>query len=126
MPKSPLKVVYRLDLPYPPSVNSYWRRKGSRYFIAAEGVKFRKDVEDECWMVNGKPLVPMTCKVALVIELFPPDNRERDIDNVLKALLDALQHAGVYDRDSRVKALNIDFDNPAIPGGGCQVTVMKL
>ena len=41
-------------------------------------------------------------KLAVRIEISPPDDRRRDCDNVQKAVLDALQHAGVFWDDSQV------------------------
>ncbi|NBW23084.1 MAG: RusA family crossover junction endodeoxyribonuclease, partial [Caulobacteraceae bacterium] len=40
-------------------------------------------------------------------EAFPPDKRKRDLDNVLKSLLDALTHANVWDDDSQIDDLRI-------------------
>lgn len=31
-------------LPYPPTVNTYWRRRGSTYFISEEGKRYRRAV----------------------------------------------------------------------------------
>ena len=31
-------------LPYPPTVNTYWRRRGSTYFISEAGKRYRRDV----------------------------------------------------------------------------------
>ncbi len=36
-----------------------------------------------------------------------PDARRRDVDNLLKAPLDALAHAGIYDDDSQIADLSI-------------------
>lgn len=36
-----------------------------------------------------------------------PDNRRRDAVNLLKAPLDALAHAGVYEDDSQIVELSI-------------------
>lgn len=36
---------YQFVLPYPPSVNTYWRRRGSQYYISDKGQKYRKDVQ---------------------------------------------------------------------------------
>lgn len=38
----------------------------------------------------------------------PPDQRKRDLDNLLKPLLDALQHAGLYEDDSQIDRLMIE------------------
>ena len=43
------------------------------------------------------------------IQLFPPDRRRRDIDNVLKPLLDALEHGKAYIDDSQIKKLGVEM-----------------
>jgi len=40
--------------------------------------------------------------LAIRIDIAPPDERRRDCDNVQKAVLDALQHAGLFWDDSQV------------------------
>jgi hypothetical protein len=46
--------------------------------------------------------------LAVQIEVYPPDNRRRDIDNLQKALLDAMQHGGAYGDDSQIVRLAIE------------------
>ena len=46
-------------------------------------------------------------KIRLTIEAWRPDNRKRDLDNLLKAPLDALTHAGVYMDDHLIVDLRI-------------------
>lgn len=59
-------------------------------------------------------------KLAVRIEISPPDDRRRDCDNVQKAVLDALQHAGVFWDDSQVVwLLSIKHDQQA--GGRVKV-----
>ncbi|EHV9059806.1 RusA family crossover junction endodeoxyribonuclease, partial [Escherichia coli] len=36
---------YEFVLPWPPTVNTYWRRRGSQYYISDKGQKYRKDVQ---------------------------------------------------------------------------------
>ncbi|MCK6431104.1 MAG: RusA family crossover junction endodeoxyribonuclease [Burkholderiaceae bacterium] len=44
--------------------------------------------------------------VQIVVQ--PPDRRRRDLDNILKAPLDAMQAAGVYADDSQIDRLLIE------------------
>jgi crossover junction endodeoxyribonuclease RusA len=84
----------RLSLPYPPSMNHYWRRAGRFIHISREGREYRRQLVEQLTREHvdkqlGRPAVRLT--------LSPPDRRRRDLDNVQKPLLDALQHAGAYD-----------------------------
>jgi crossover junction endodeoxyribonuclease RusA len=47
--------------------------------------------------------------------VFPPDKRKRDIDNLLKSLLDSLTHAKVWKDDNQISDLRI-YRNPIIAG----------
>ena len=93
-----------LTLPYPPTANTYYRHVGYRTLISREGRAFRGDV---CALLGGggprKP--PAGGRIALCMDAFPPDNRRRDLDNIQKPVLDALQHAGVYVDDSQIDLL---------------------
>jgi crossover junction endodeoxyribonuclease RusA len=51
-----------------------------------------------------------------------PDRRRRDLDNLLKALLDALQHARVFFDDEQIDALSVRRNGCAKPGG-VEVTI---
>ena len=97
-------MYYELYLPFPPTVNNYYKKasSGGRY-ISNKGRKFRDDVIKE---VRGQlPSVAIDYKMLVEIILFPPDNRVRDIDNYNKALLDALTHSGVWDDDTLIDQL---------------------
>lgn len=99
---SPREIV----LPWPPSVNHYWRRsKNGMMHISAEGLAFREAVG---WnAVQQKAPKQLTGDLIVDIEAFMPDRRRRDLDNILKALLDALTHAGVWLDDSQIVDLRI-------------------
>lgn len=45
--------------------------------------------------------------VSVDIVAYMPDRRRRDLDNILKSLLDSLTHAGVWDDDDQVHDLRI-------------------
>lgn len=99
--------MIELHLSWPPSVNHYYGRgRGGRMFIKKRGMDFRAEVSDaaadaKCQSQEGD--------LAMFVWLYPPDKRKRDCDNVLKALQDALQHAGCYDNDCQIKCLHVEM-----------------
>ena len=95
-----------ITLPWPPSINHYWKRsKNGMMHISAEGIAFREAVH---WQVLKQcPLKSLEGDLSVDIEAFMPDRRRRDLDNILKALLDAITHAGVWLDDSQIVDLRI-------------------
>lgn len=121
--QSKAKRVVTLTLPWPPTANTYWRRNGHRYFIAPAGIEFRQDVWNVAMTMRScYDRAPLTGPVAVSVRGNPPDNRRRDLDNILKALLDSLKYAGVYKDDSQVKRLEAEMFEP-VEGGRVIVTV---
>jgi crossover junction endodeoxyribonuclease RusA len=110
-----------LTLPYPPSVNHYWGQRGNRRFVGKKGVAFRQSVADAV-AVAGKKVFG---RLQVVVALYPPDRRRRDIDNVQKSLNDALQHAGCFDDDEQIDVLTIERKE-IIKGGKCVVVIAEL
>ena len=94
-----------LTLPYPPSVNSYWRANGHRRFISAEGRKFKEAVAE--YIAAEKIQKFGAAPLEVIMVLRPRDRRKTDIDNRIKAVLDALQDAGVYDDDCQIEKLTV-------------------
>jgi len=96
-----------LSLNWPPSVNHYWnqRGQGGRYISA-----FGKAYREEVWVEFKRRYPgrkPLACRVGVRIFASPPDNVRRDLDNILKSILDSMQHAGVYQDDSQIDALEV-------------------
>lgn len=112
----------KLELPYPPSINHYWRRVGPRTLISREGRRFRERVMA---ILAAMGIQPLCGRLAVEVEVFPPDNRRRDIDNVFKALLDAMEHGGAYADDSQIVRLSIEKRKP-VEGGKTIVRIEKL
>jgi crossover junction endodeoxyribonuclease RusA len=112
-------MMLELELPYPPSINHYWRRVGPRTLISREGRRFRQQVAT---ILTALRLAPMTDSLDLEVDVFPPDHRRRDLDNLAKSLLDALQHAGVYADDSQIVRLSL-IKNEPVSGGK---TIVRL
>ena len=61
-------------------------------------------------------------RIGIYITARPPDNRRRDLDNLYKALLDALQAARIYDDDSQIDDLQITR-GATTPGGAIQLQI---
>lgn len=94
-----------LTLPFPPSVNTYWRMFQNRMIISKAGRDYRKAVQDAVMLQKANK--HLDGYLVLCIEAYRPDNRKRDLDNLLKATLDSLGHAGVYLDDSQITDLRI-------------------
>jgi crossover junction endodeoxyribonuclease RusA len=111
-----------LTLPWPPSVNKYWRTFQGRMIISAEGRSYRKAVADQVLIQRGAK--HYTGKLRVQIEAFRPDNRRRDLDNLLKAVLDGCTHAGVWEDDSNIVDLRIYWADTV--GGMLKVKVSEV
>jgi len=117
-----------MTLPYPPSINRYYRHVGYRTLISREGRTFRKNV---CALLagaggNGGPRKPPAGgRIALAMDAFPPDRRVRDLDNLQKPTLDALQHAGVYADDEAIDLL-LTRRRHVVPGGRLEIEMIDL
>ncbi|MGV3483342.1 MAG: RusA family crossover junction endodeoxyribonuclease [Planctomycetaceae bacterium] len=105
----------RFELPFPPSCNRIWRNVGYRTLLSREGRAYREKV---CAVLatNQPAIKPLAGPLSIDILIHPPDRRRRDLDNSLKALLDALQHGGAYQDDSQIICLSAR-KCPPVPGG---------
>jgi len=88
-----------IELPLPPSANHYYRHVGPRTLISRGGRAFREGV---ALRLKAARVQPLSGRLAVQVDIYPPDERRRDIDNIQKALLDALQHGGAFHDDSQV------------------------
>tara|TARA_R110000782_G_scaffold30348_6_gene75525 strand:+ start:24763 stop:25146 length:384 start_codon:yes stop_codon:yes gene_type:complete len=119
----------QLTLPWPPSVNRYWRSvpmgrgRGVRVLISREGRAFRRDAVAR--LAGLRPRGPLRGRLDVRIELCAPTRRALDIDNRLKALLDAMQQAGVYRDDGQIDRLLVER-GPVTRGGLVRVAISEL
>lgn len=116
--------MIKIELPYPPSVNHYWRHAGRHVYISRDGRIYRERVA-ACVLAHGIHGEALTGHISLTISIYPPDRRRRDIDNVLKSLLDAMQHARIYDDDSQIVKIEIAKKEP-VAGGKVVVYVEEI
>lgn len=107
-----------LTIPFPPSVNRLWRQFKGRTILSASGREYREEVKRCLW--ENAPryrVLDRDCQVS--IRAYVPDARRRDLDNMLKASLDGLTHARLWEDDSQIKKLTIehcgiDRENPRL------------
>lgn len=112
--------MIELVLPFPPSLNGYWRAFRGRQIISAKGRAYRSAV-----MRLKMPCMGLDADLSVELVLYPPDRRKRDIDNYTKAVFDALSHAGFWVDDSLVKRLLIEVREP-VKGGEVRLFVQPF
>lgn len=112
-----------LELPYPPSVNTYWRANGKRRFISKEGVLFKTAVKGICIRDGIRSFG--SARLSVNIYIHPRSKRIFDLDNCLKAILDALMAANVYDDDSQIDMLSIARSDP-VKNGKAVVSINEI
>lgn len=121
-----MKSLAQVVVPFPPSMNTYWRtpRTGplaGRTLISVAGRKFRAAAVQ----VMGWRAPPLSGRLAVTVELYAPDAQRRDIDNFVKAIFDAMTHAGVWLDDEQVDLLTVARGPLARPVGSALVTVRE-
>lgn len=111
-----------VELPYPPSLNSlYLVNAGGRGVRKSRaGKDYTKAVQLMCLRQ------PMTDGIVSVeVDVFPPDRRKRDLDNLLKILLDALTDAALIEDDSKIDRLLVKRRD-VIRGGRVTVVIKPM
>jgi crossover junction endodeoxyribonuclease RusA len=107
-----------ITLPYPPSVNRYWRKWRNRMVISNEGRAYRLRVGGVVLQAGNPTFGDEPVRLDMLV--FRPDRRKRDIDNIRKAVYDAIEAVGVLDDDNQIvqdsadKTPDIDRHNPRV------------
>lgn len=115
----------RIVLPWPPTVNhsTTGNGRGGRV-LTDEHRAFRAEVALRV-VSAGSPRFSPDVRLSVEITLVPPDKRRVDIDNRVKATLDALQRALVIADDSQVDDLRVIRGDVVIPGEGSAVVTIR-
>lgn len=108
-----------LHLPWPPTVNSYYKvtRYGQRYLD--KKVRAFRDMVAES-VHEQMPGITLDESIYMEVYLFPPDRRKRDLDNYMKGLLDAITESGLWEDDSLIDQLHI-YRGEIVSGGSVRV-----
>ncbi|RME98664.1 MAG: RusA family crossover junction endodeoxyribonuclease [Alphaproteobacteria bacterium] len=115
-----------MELPYPPSVNRAWRMvrvgRSCRMLQSREGRAYRREA---CARLAAMHAPRLDGALRVVVTLHPPDRRKRDVDNALKALLDALQHGGVIRDDAQIADLRV-VRGSVVRGGRADIEITEV
>lgn len=106
--------MINLTMPWPPSGNHMWKHAGGRHYLTQAAANYYAEV---AWRVQeeGK-LVNLDMPLKVQCWLFPPDKRRRDMDNAWKVIADSLTKAKVWQDDSLIKSLHLEWG--AVEKGG--------
>lgn len=143
-----------LVLPWPPSVNNYfmeyamppavamikqqlrvsgwdgfhqWLRKNTRVMkrVGEQGHAYRADVLEI--VLRARLNKGVRYPIVMNLQAFPPDKRERDLDNIYKPLQDALEKAAVYLSDYQIaKHVSERMDHQIEKPGRVEITLAPL
>lgn len=119
--------TFKYVLPFPPSINHYWRSyvpKGGKRaitYVSNDGVKFQKAVAA---VVNVRHR--STRRLKVLLQLQRGDFVDYDVGNYIKSTEDALAKAGVFVNDSQIDIVTAER-LPVKPGeGACYVTIQEI
>lgn len=118
--------MIKLRLPYPPSVNHYYVRTNKGMAIKPEGKWYRQQVGFLVAIARLPRKFLGNERLQVTIHAFTPDRIPRDVDNILKCLLDALTDAHVWGNDKQVYDLHITKDYDIQKKGYVEVTVSEI
>lgn len=113
----------KLTLPWPPSINHYWRRAGKVIHVSTEGARFFRRCGIAVRAQFGA--APIATPVAVMVECWGPRRNWGDVDNRAKPLLDALTKAELWTDDKLVRDLRI-VDRGRCAGGRVVVWVRPM
>lgn len=117
-----------ITLPYPPSTNRIWRSVRGRVVQSAEAREWKATAG---WSARAAGWTLAVADVAVEIVLHPrltlrgrPSARRVDLDNAIKATMDALNGIA-YEDDRQVVRITASVGH-ALAGGGLTVAVEEI
>lgn len=94
--------MINIPLLWPPTVNTYYSVYKGRKLISRKGREYKQNAFAEPWMKD-----PIEGRLSVTIDAFPPDRRKRDIDNIIKPILDVITENGVWVDDEQIDELTV-------------------
>jgi len=110
-----------LVLPWPPTINTYWRCVKNRVLLSKRGREYKRAVKtlSTQWPSFGDK------RLSVLIVLMPATRHELDIDNRMKPMLDVLEENHVMNNDSQVDSLLV-FRGPVMKPGKVIISIQTL
>jgi crossover junction endodeoxyribonuclease RusA len=93
-----------ITLAWPPSVNRIWKYGKGRVRSDKSVIEYYKNM---MLLYRGKIKRTLKGRIRVHMNVYPPDNKVRDLDNILKVPMDAMQKMTVYKNDSQIDELHI-------------------
>lgn len=91
------RASHRVRLPFPISLNNaFSQTRTGRRFKSARYARWQSQASV---LIRAARIPPLVGPVTIAITVTPPDLRRRDIDNLIKPILDALVNAAVLRND---------------------------
>lgn len=104
-------VLFDGCLTWPPSVNHYWNQGKPIYKNGKRIVPRYKSDKANSFIKQTKTTIGAVKesekRIAIEIYAFPPDKRCRDLDNILKAIFDALVCAKLIKDDEQIDDIRV-------------------
>jgi Holliday junction resolvase RusA-like endonuclease len=110
-------------VPWPPSVNQYWRAVKGRNILSEKARKWKKLAEQQ---LMTQKIEMMEGPAVIIIHLYPPTRRKYDIDNRVKAILDLLVKCGIIEDDDNEHVVQLTVKHAAVcrDNPGAKIAVM--
>ena len=114
-----MKIEIEMDLP--PSVNNLYRLGKGNVYRSPKYVNWRNAT---LWSVSLQAQFrKISTEYKLTIRVVKPDKRKRDLDNILKALSDILESAGVIENDHFCQHIDLAWVKEGPP---CYIVIESM
>lgn len=114
---------HKLSLPWPPSLNTYWRHCRGRHYISKKGKEYRQAVIKT--ILQHHLDIKTSARLKISISAHAPDRRRRDLDNLQKAVFDSLVHAGFMLDDEQIDDFRVRRAD-RVSGGILDIIITEL
>lgn len=114
---------YRITLPWPPGNNHLFSVFRGRKIKSKKGREYTAAVLQQITEANQQYQLAGRLKVKILA--YPPTRARRDLDNLFKAPLDSLTHAGVIADDSLIDDVRM-VRCEVVKGGRLEVVITEL